>query len=303
MKIKIRKELKIGVTALFVLGLTYWGISFLKGKNIFKSQNSYVAVYDNVSDMKVSSPVYYHGVKIGTVTAISMADLKAKPSVTLTILEKYKIPTNSIALMKDASLLGGKAIEIISGNSSEYLDNKDTIQTEIEESPMVGIKDMVGGVSGAIDSLSVTITQINKLLAKENVDNISKAIADLPEITENVNGIIKSEKKNIESMVANLNSVIAELNAVMPNLASTLSNIDTLSLDMKYRLPVTLNKVDSILTAVNSTSGSAGLLLNDDAMYNNLNQALIDLQALLVDLKANPKRYVQISVFGKKDKK
>lgn len=300
---KIRKDIKIGVTAIFILALTYWGISFLKGKNIFKAQNSYVAVYDNVADMKVSSPVYYNGVKIGSVTGISMTDLTTKPSIMITIFRKYQIPENSVAVMKDASLMGGKAIEIIPGNSTQYLKDKDTISTKIQPSVLGGVGTMLDGASTAIDSLAFTISQVNKLLGEENVNNISKAIADLPEITGNVNGIIKHERKNVEEMMKNLNAVVKELHAAMPKLNSTLSNIDTLSLDMKDKLPITLAKVDSILTSINGNDGTVGLLLNDDAAYNNLNQALVDLNALLVDLKANPKRYVHFSLFGKKDKK
>lgn len=300
---RIRKDIKIGVTAIFILALTYWGISFLKGKNIFKAQNSYVAVYDNVADMKVSSPVYYNGVKIGSITGISMTDLTAKPSIMITIFKKYQIPVNSVAVMKDASLLGGKAIEIMPGNSTQYLRDKDTILTKIQPSVLGGVGNMLDGASTAIDSLAFTISQVNKLLGQENVTNISLAIADLPKITSNVNGIIKDEKKNIEEILKNLNAVVKELHTAMPKLNSTLSNIDTLSSDMKDKLPMTLARVDSILTSINGNEGTVGMLLNDDAAYNNLNQALVDLQALLVDLKANPKRYVQFSVFGKKDKK
>lgn len=300
---RIRKDIKIGVTAIFILALTYWGISFLKGKNIFKAQNSYVAVYDNVADMKVSSPVYYNGVKIGSVTGISMTDLTVKPSIMITIFKKYQIPQNSVAVMKDASLMGGKAIEIIPGNSTQYLKDKDTISTKIQPSVLGGVGSMLDGASTAIDSLAFTISQVNKLLSQENVTNISQAIADLPEISGNVNGMVKNERKNIEEIIRNLNAVVKELHSSMPKLNSTLSNIDTLSSDMKDKLPVTLAKIDSILTAINGNSGTVGMLLNDDAAYNNLNEALVDLQALLVDLKANPKRYVQFSLFGKKDKK
>ncbi|MEG1794657.1 MAG: MlaD family protein [Rikenellaceae bacterium] len=300
---RIRKDLKIGVIAIFILALTYWGISFLKGKNLFRSQNSYVAVYDNVADVKVSSAVFFSGVKIGSVTEIRMSDLTAKPSVVLSILKKYKIPANSIAIMKDASMLGGKAIVIIPGNATKYLKDKDTIATQIQMSPLDGIGDMVSGASTALDSLSFTITQINALLSNDNINNISKALADLPQITGNINGMVRSERGNVEMMISNLNGVVKELKGVMPTLTSTLSNIDTLSYSMKNSLPGTLSKVDSILAIVNSDKGTVGLLLHDAAAYNNLNQALLDLQALLVDLKANPKRYVQVSVFGKKDKK
>lgn len=300
---RIRKDIKIGVTAIFILAMTYWGIAFLKGKNIFKAQNSYVAVYDNVADMKVSSPVYYNGVKIGSVTGISMTDLLTKPSIVITIYKKYQIPVNSVAVMKDASIMGGKAIEIVPGNSTQYLTDLDTIATTIQPSVLAGIGGMMNGASTAIDSLKFTINQINKLLGNENVDNVSRALADLPQITGNINGIVKNERKNVEDMIKNLNAVVKELHTAMPKLNSTISNIDTLSADMKNKLPMTLAKVDSILATINGDEGTVGKLLNDDAAYNNLNQALVDLQTLLVDLKTNPKRYVHFSVFGKKDKK
>ncbi len=300
---KISKELKIGVSAIVIIALAYWGITFLKGKNLFKAQYSYIAVYDNLTDMKVSSPVFYKGVKIGSVTALNMKDIFSDASVTITLSKKYRLPENSVAVMRDASLLGGKSIDIELGNSPVFLNNGDTIRTAVTGTATEQLGALISGAASVMDTVDVALGRINHLVSDENINNISSTLKDISLISANLNSTVASESANIRAIIDNLSEVSAELKAAMPAVNSAMSNIDTLSGDLKTSLPLTIKKIDDLLASLNEGNGTAGKLLTDDEVYDNLNIALNNLQVLLADLKENPDRYVQISVFGKKNKK
>ena len=300
---RISKELKIGISAIVIIALTYWGISFLKGKNIFKAQYSYIAVYENLTDMKVSSPVFYKGVKIGSVTALNMKDVFSDASVTITLSKKYRLPENSVAVMRDASLLGGKSIDIELGNSPVFLNNGDTIRTAVMETTTDQLGALISGAANVMDTVDTALGRINHLISDENISNISSTLKDLSLISANLNTTVASESANIRDIIDNLSEVSGELKAAMPAVNSAMSNIDTLSADLKTSLPLTIEKIDNLLASLNEGKGTAGKLIHDDQVYENLNVALNNLQILLADLKENPERYVQVSVFGKKNKK
>lgn len=302
MKIKIKKELKIGVIAIFILALTYWGISFLKGKNLFKAQYTYYAVYPNLDDVKVSASVYIKGVKIGSITALNLPSINSEASVSITVSEKYALPVNSVAVMRSASIMGGKAIDILVGDADQVLKNGDTIKTEVQESSLAMVDDIANNADDVMDSLKISLSMVNKLLSQENVDNISAALSDLSDVSNNINSVVASQQKNISEVVENLQQITKDLKMSMPALQSAMNNIDTLSGEMKESLPATMGKIDSLLIAITDENGTLGKLLADGEVYDNANLTLNNLQLLLADLKENPKRYVQFSVFGKKDK-
>ena len=299
---KIKKELKIGVIALAILALTYWGVSFLKGKNLFKKQYTYCAVYPNLDEVKVSAAVYIKGVKIGSVTAINLPSIDSESSISLTILEKYALPINSVAVMRSASIMGGKAIDIIVGDSDKFLKNRDTIRTKVQESPLAMVDDIADNANNVMDSLEVSLTMVNKLLSQKNVDNISAALSDLSDMSNNINKVVVSQQKNISEIVESLQQVTMDLKMSTPALKSAMNNIDTLSGNIKNSLPITMNKIDSLLIAITDENGTLGKLLTDSEVYDNANLTLANLSVLLEDLKENPSRYVHLSVFGKKDK-
>lgn len=225
-----------------------------------------------------------------------------------TVKSSYRIPENSVAKLFTNGIMGGKALEIVLGNSTEYLPDGATIRSENETS----VFDLAGSeldyfkqkLDGLINSLDNTLTGINSLLNDNSAqiagtfEGLRQSVAafgakgeDIKEIIDSINEIMRTVADNserIDTAISNFESVSNEL--AEAGLANTVSNLDSV-----------LVELDTTLASLNSTNGSLGKLMNDTALYDSLTQASANLASLLEDLKANPKRYVHFSVFGRKE--
>lgn len=305
----IRKEAKIGIFTVVILVLLYFGINFLKGRDLFNKSMTYYAYYDNVNGIKVSSPIIIKGINAGTVTGITYRpDMDGDVELRFTVKSSYRIPENSVAKLFTNGIMGGKALEIVLGNSTEYLPDGATIRSENETS----VFDLAGSeldyfkqkLDGLINSLDNTLTGINSLLNDNSAqiagtfEGLRQSVAafgakgeDIKEIIDSINEIMRTVADNserIDTAISNFESVSNEL--AEAGLANTVSNLDSVLLEL-----------DATLASLNSTNGSLGKLMNDTALYDSLTQASANLASLLEDLKANPKRYVHFSVFGRKE--
>ena len=294
----IRKEAKIGIFTVVILVLLYFGINFLKGRDLFNKSMTYYAYYDNVNGIKVSSPIIIKGINAGTVTGITYRpDMDGDVELRFTVKSSYRIPENSVAKLFTNGIMGGKALEIVLGNSTEYLPDGATIRSENETS----VFDLAGSeldyfkqkLDGLINSLDNTLTGINSLLNDNSAqiagtfEGLRQSVAAFGAKGEDIREIIDNSER-IDTAISNFESVSNEL--AEAGLANTVSNLDSV-----------LVELDTTLASLNSTNGSLGKLMNDTALYDSLTQASANLASLLEDLKANPKRYVHFSVFGRKE--
>ncbi len=314
MKLKVSREFKIGVFGVAMILCLYWGINFLRGKDIFSSNNTYYACYEQVSGVQVSSPVVIKGFKIGTITSMSYDPRRSdKIVLQLNIKSKFLIPDNSTARIFSDGLLGNKAIEIDLGNSTKYLSSGDTLHSFMEKDFMevAGnefdfLKERIATVT---DKLTTTLDNLNKILS-ENSGSINTTMTNFAEISGNLNYIVTEEKDDIRDIVANLKSLSATLKENSGNLADIMKNTASFTDSLaNSNIPATvenLNKTmgqfNSILAKIDKGEGSVGMLVNDKALYDSLVSASGNLSMLLEDLKANPKRYINVTIFGGKDK-
>lgn len=305
----MRKEAKIGIFTVAILVLLYLMVNFLKGKDLFNKSVTYYAYYDNVSGIKVSSPIIIKGINAGTVTGITYRpDMDGDVELRFTVKSAYRIPENSVARLFTNGIMGGKAIEIDLGNSTEYLPEGATIRSESETSMF----DLSGSeldyfkqkLDGLINSLDNTLSGLNSMLNDNSAqiagtfEGLRQGAAafgakgeEIKEIIDSINEIMRTVADNserIDTAISNFESVSNEL--AEAGLANTVSNLDSV-----------LVELDTTLASLNSTNGSLGKLMNDTALYDSLTQASANLASLLEDLKANPKRYVHFSVFGRKE--
>lgn len=305
-KIRISREFKIGFFGVAMIALLYWGINFLKGSDIFSTSHKYYAVYDRVNGLRTSSAIVIKGFKVGTISDMTYDPAHSdKVVVEFEIRSKYKIPVDSKAMVFSDGILGGKAIEIEPGRSHEYLHSGDTLYSEINKD----ILEVAGSemdrlmtrVTAMMNELTTTLQSVNGILV-DNRGNIDASLGNLAATTGNLNRLIANERKSIEEVIENLNTLSATLS---DKGSSLVGHAEVVADSLRTQLPVLLDRItltvdnlNEVVTKINHGDGSAALLINDKQLYESLAESTTNLAALLEDIKQNPKRYINISVFG-----
>lgn len=299
---KIRKEFKIGVFAVAVILVSWWGIKWLQGQNLLLSSNSYYAYYEDVSGLMVSSRVMLRGVQVGNVQDIELEEDKVR--IEMLIEDEYAalIPANSVAELGSASLMGGTQISIIQGDSREMIKPEAVITGRIKPDLVGTMSDKAGEL---LDGLNTTVGGINELLStnREAIDNM---ITNLEAMTMSINSMLSAARNDINGTLSNLRTFTGTLAANSGRIEAMIGNLDKVTTDLAEanfveQLDSTLTSLDSIVKTIEEGDGTAGMLINDKALYESLNSAGDNLAQLLEDLKANPMRYVHFSLFGKSE--
>lgn len=316
---KIKNETKVGILAAFAIALLIIGYNFLKGNSIFSNETSLFARYTRVDGLTVSKPVLINGYQIGRV-----AKLQLEPGgtilATLSINSKYEIPENSIARLEGTDLLGSKAIVMSLGNSKKMAEDGFTLNANVEKGLMEQVQPVQKKAELIIGKMDSILSSVNSILNpsfQKNVDksfnSIAGTLASLETTSKKVDGLVGSESARIDAIFKNVEGITANLNNNNKKISDILTNINTVTDKFAAaNFKETLDKANSaigdlqsVIAGIKEGKGSLGQLLNDKTLSDNLNSASKNLDALMIDLKANPKRYVHFSVFGggnKKDK-
>lgn len=313
---KISNETKIGALTAIAITILILGYSYLRGNDIFSRSNKYYAVYKSVEGLTVSKPVLVNGFQIGRVS-----NMKLRPDgqtvVEMKIDPDYNIPANTLAKLESTDLLGGKAIIFEMGNSRDYAENKDTLKADVQGSLAQSLQPIQRKAEQLISKMDSSLAAINRILNpdfQKNIDRSFRSIANsletLEGTTRKIDVLVASQTGHINGVLINAETASANIKVSSAHLNGITSNFEKVSNDIaSSNIKQTLenaNKAIADLQAamnkVNNGKGSLGMLINDDKLYKNLNDASYNLNSLLVDIKAHPKRYVSISVFGgKKD--
>jgi phospholipid/cholesterol/gamma-HCH transport system substrate-binding protein len=295
----MRKEVKIGIYAVVILLAAWAGIRFLSGLDVFGRTRNYIAHYEQINGLQDAAAVVINGVKVGQVTGVKLDLEQGGVDVTMSISKNFNIPTDSKAMLFSAGLMGGKSIEIKLGEAKEYLKSGDNIQTGITLDMFDTLANELGDikerVATLLDNLNQTIEGVDSLV-DNNSKNLTKTIASL-------NAVMADLKRS--NIIGNIDGFCATLNQNGAKLDSIISDINSVTKSLNEqnsgeKLAQAINEVNTLLAKVNSGSGSIGNLVTDEKLYKELAQASQNLSLLLADLKENPKRYVNITVFGKK---
>jgi len=305
---KISHEVKIGITALITIIVFIWLFNFLRGKNLFSSTANYYVVYDKVSGLAESSPVEVNGYKVGVVQSIKFVDTKSgRLLVTLNVRKDFKLPVNTLAEITTATLIAGMKVQFVYGEGPGFYSSGDTIPGRLAESvitrvenELIPLKDKISGLLTSIDSV---IVSINDVMDPQFRTNLKSGVASL---SKTVKSISESELNETLLNINKFTSMLADNSGKMTSAFSNLESVaDTLAAADIYssinNLKSGLEKASLLLDNINDGKGTAGQLMTNDSLYRNLTNSLESLNRLLVDLKANPKRYVHFSVFGRKN--
>lgn len=299
---KIKRELKVGVFAVLVIAVAWWGIKWLGGQNVLLTNNIYYVYYDDVSGLQESSEVKLRGVKVGNVTDIVLE--RDRVLVELAVETKYEdmIPSNSIAEMGAAGLMGGVEIVIKQGDSAEPIANDAFLEGRVKPD-MIGM--LADGGSALIEELNATVESLHTML-DGNSDAITSLVANLESVTATIDKVLASGQ--IQGALNNLSSFTDTLAENEARIDSMLANLDNFTgelaeTDVVSKLTTTVESLNGVLAEINNQEGTVGKLLNDSELYDSLNTAGNNLGLLLEDLKANPMRYVHFSLFGTSEQK
>ncbi len=315
---KISNETKIGVFTVVGITILILGYSYLRGNDVFSRSNRYYAIYQNVEGLTVSKPVLINGFQIGQISKMRLLP-NGHTVVEFKINPDYNIPANTLAKLQSTDLLGGKAVVFQLGNSKEMAEDKDTLQADIQGSLAQSLQPVQKKAEQLIGKMDSSLASINKILNPEfqkNVDrsfnSIANSLQTLEGTTKKLDGLIGSQRSNINAIMTNANGAALNLKNSTSHLTGITRNFESVSNELaQANIGQTLTNANkamadlqAVIAKVNSPTGSLGLLINDDKMYQNLNAASGNLNNLFIDVKAHPKRYVNFSfsVFGGKKK-
>ena len=314
---KITREVKIGLFAIVCLAVLFWGLNFLKGRNVFSRTNIYYAVYNRVDGLKPTNDIMLSGFKIGSVKSIAFNDVKSgKLVVTLLIEKKYQIPHNSEAKLVSADIMGGKAIRLELSSSADYHEQGDTLISSIETGLLDQLIFEMGPIKDKAENLIVemdkVLVNINQVLNDSNKDNINQSfeslrssLAHFNSVSKSIDMMLNSESGEIKGTLSNLNDFSLTLKNNSAGIDTIVGNLAALSDTLvKANIAHILSQTDSaifalnqLVTKINSGEGSVGALLQNDTLYLNLEQSTKNLELLLYDMRVNPKRYINFSLF------
>ena len=307
MKLKYAREIKVGVLAVVCIFLLFFGFNYLKGVNIFSSIHSFHGVYTNIHGLELQAPVYIRGYKVGQVDNIAY-DFTRDSSFTVDISIKRNInlPEGTRMALVSDGLMGGIAIELILPTMGEapqediaYIPTGTTIPTTVVPGLLDGLQEsVIQPLSNTLASLDTLVGQLQTQLDNNHIESIlanaDLAVADLKvtsrKLKDVMNDQVPSIANKIDTTMSDLQQVVADVKGA--NLKATVARVDT-----------AIDNVNFLIADLRSPNGTVGMLLNDKGLYNHIDSAVVSVDSLLIDLKANPKRYVHFSLFGARDKK
>jgi phospholipid/cholesterol/gamma-HCH transport system substrate-binding protein len=310
---KISNETKVGALTAVAITVLILGFNFLKGKSA--GGNDIFAVFPNVEKLVVSNPVFINGLQVGKVTNLKEKDKNLSGIVvTITLSKDINIPRNSVATL-NSELLGSTGVNIFLGNGADYIKEGDTIRTERS----LGLTDKLQkSIDPAIDNINKTLLSLDDVLQKMNTildpntrNNLQGIVANLATSSHSLEQLLNTETGLLAKTIGNLNTITADFARNGPKIDSTFSNLQTATdklskakiAEAVESMQRTMSKLESAIGKIDSKDGTVGLLLNDRQLYDEVRRTNRSLTILLDDLRVHPKRYINISLFGPKDKK
>lgn len=305
---RLSKEVKTGILAIGAILLLIFGYSFLKGTNLLDKNREFFVKYENVEGLSKAAPVTINGLIVGKILDINFANNEGGLIVKFTVEEDFDFSRSSIVRIYSAGLIGGKSLGVFPEyDASNLAKSGDTLRGETEDGMLTAVTKVLGPLEkkvnntlSVVDTLLLNFTDIVDERTRDNlknaIENLNNTLNSFSGVSENLNQILSNNTGKLDNTFTNLDKTANNLG----RLTDSLSQLETGKLVTD--LQDVVDKMNKIVSGVDNGEGSIGKLLNDDKLYENLEGASRQLEQLLQDVKLNPKRYVHISVFGKKQK-
>jgi phospholipid/cholesterol/gamma-HCH transport system substrate-binding protein len=312
---KIKTEVKIGIIAVIALVVTYWGLNFLKGRNILRAFDEYVVFYNNIGGLEINSKIFMSGFWVGQVNDIYFTQGRQDElTVILGIRKEYLIPRNSVAELYSADIMGTKAIRIRLSESEEYHKPGDTLVstekpglTDMLDTQIDPLTDKTERLLGSIDSLLLSWNYIfdetTRTELKESINNLTNTSREIDAMLQE-NGKLSRIFNDIESITTNIKEHNRQIALALTNISNISDSLAQSELKSAInQANKTLEYSHNILKKIDEGEGTIGMLVNNDSLYNNLESTSAELDRILKDLQDHPAKYIHFSVFGGKKTK
>ena len=304
---KNKNEIKTGILVVLGIGLFIFGFSYLKSNDIFVSDRIFYAVYDDVEGVVKSTPVTVNGFPVGSIQDISFFKNNSL-LVKFRVENDIKFSINSIAQIYETGLIGGKALAIIPANdNSRVAVYNDTLSssvapglTELVNEKLTplqeNIESMIVSANNVLDKVNAIFDDPTRANLRTSVSDFSETIKDLKETSKMIKSVMKSNKLSIDQTITNVLDISTDLSEISKTI-----NQSELSTTMK-NFKNSSEGLSRVLNNINEGNGTISKLIDNDSLFQNLNDASKSIDLLIEDIRLNPKRYIHFSVFGKKNK-
>ncbi|MFZ6663900.1 MlaD family protein [Peijinzhouia sedimentorum] len=306
---RFSKEFKVGLLVTAAIAIFYIGFNYLKGIEVFNKSAKYYALYENIDGLTVSNPVVINGLSVGRVSSIRL-DQKNNNQIVVEIQveEGLELGDSTVALLINSDFLGSKAIELQIGSLTNRLVSGDTLIAQIDPSITEFLKDNALPVA---NSLGATLRAINNILEdfSGNGPKVNDMVDQVQATTHIIRDMAQENRRNVRVLTQNLSELSAELNLISKDIGPLLGKMDVVADSLQQlsfsesfnKINQSLDELNLFLAKLNENDGTLQKMLEDEALYNNLNKSAASLDSLLKDMKDNPNRYVHFSVFGRKN--
>lgn len=312
---KITREIKTAILVIASILLFIWGYSFLQGRDLLNTYRMFYVQYDNVEGLSTSAPVTINGLTVGRITQIKLIPETGKLQVEIQVKSDFPISKSSTIDIYEPGLIGGKQIQIVPNfqdpvmaESGDFFKGRNVPGlTSLVGEKLTPLQEKIERVAAETDLLLKNINAVlddkSKANLRESIAKLNVLMGEFEKTSKSVNQIIDKNQSNITGSLANLNKTTANFSKLSDTLANAkigqaLKNFEN---SMKGVDKIVTN-FDKISTDLQGGKGTMGKLLNDDQLYKNLNETSTELELLLQDLRLNPTRYINVSLFGKKNK-
>ncbi len=315
---KFSREVRIGLIMTVGIAVLFWGVNYLKGIDFFTRQRSVCAVYNQVEGLTSTNPVMVNGMKVGMIYQLDLQP-NGQIIVSMHVTNKVFVPRNSKAEIFSTDLLGSKGVRLVFGDSKEDMVDGDTLSAGVQLSlsdqvnaQVAPIKAKAESLLSSIDSILLTVRAVFNENTKNNLrrsfESISNSLISIEHVAGSMDTVLAKQGRlrvifdNIESITTNLKNNNESLTKIITNFSSISDTLAKSKLaEAVDHTSRTLEQTSALLEKVNKGEGSLGMLANNDSLYNNLNSSAHNLDALLKDFQANPRKYLKVSVisFGK----
>ena len=302
---KHAKELKIGIFVVVIMTASFFLINYLRGEDIFDNEYEVVGRYDNVEGLVASAPVYIKGYKAGKVSEVNYVTDSGNFEVICSISKDFQVPNDSKMVIYAMDVMGSKAVKIDFGQADRLAQDGDLLASGFEQGLLdrlgASIQPLIAKVGNTLDSLSVLVSGVNKVLSESNVRSIEGTLANLESTMSNVKSItavIDGRSSELDAFVADLAAFSGKFEGIAEKIDSTMTGVNSVvgQLD-ESDLKGLVSSFKSLVDNVNDPDGSINKLMKDDSVYNSVDSLLNDVNVLVKKIQENPKKYLKISVF------